>query len=230
MGGSCPLGPQTRLRGQGPPPPQPGRLHWPTVGATVPFHRPRMLRPGIQDLPGLGQAQRCPPFWGAVLRPWRFWVSHLLALQSWRHRESCPWSGSTRYWAQISVMRAAETNSHAPPPRSLLEHPQAQGCVTSPTSPLWDPPRGSESQGSGVRSDQTPAHRARLPTDPAEQSRDPGPNPQGHRLRPAPPCPAHQGRAHIRARSGPGCPRNPSSWVLPTSAWWGQGRGPPGPL
>lgn len=140
VGGSCPLAPQTRLRGQGPPPPQPGRLHWPTVGATVPFHRPRMLRPGIQDLPGPGQAQRCPPFWGAVLRPWRFWVSHLLALQSWRHRESCPWSGSTRYWAQISVMRAAETNSHAPPPRSLLEHPQAQGCVTSPTSPLWDPP------------------------------------------------------------------------------------------
>ena len=137
--GQLPSGTTDPTRGQGPPPPRPGRLHWPTVGATVPFHRSGMLRPGIQDLPGPGQAQRCPPFWGAVLGPWRFWASCLLALQSWRHRDSCPWSGSARYWAQISDEGSRDHLSR-PAPMQPARAPPGPGLCTSPTSPLWDPP------------------------------------------------------------------------------------------
>lgn len=77
-----------------------------------------------------------------------------------------------------------------------------------------------------MRSDQTLTHPA-----PAEQSRDPGPHPQVSRLRPAPPCPAHQDGAHIRAHSGPRAPQESQLLAPSYKCLVGQGRGPhPGPL
>lgn len=206
-----------------PPPPQPGRRPEPTVAVMVPFHRPRMLRPGVQDLPGPGRAQCCPPCWGAVLGPWRFWASHLLALQSWRHRDSCPSSGSARCWGSNLCDEGGRDISHPPPPHSLLEQPRPlQGGGTSPTSPLWDPPPGAL-RVRGLECAQIKPS----PTAPAEQSRDPGPHPQVSRLRPAPPCPAHQDGAHIRAHSGPRAPQE-SQLLAPSYKWLvGSGKGAP---
>ena len=98
-----------------PPPPRPGCLPWPTVGAMVPFHRPGMLRLGVQDLPGPGRTQRCPPCWEAVLGPRCFWASCLLALQSWRHRDSRPWTGSARCWGSNLCDEGGRDSSHPLP-------------------------------------------------------------------------------------------------------------------
>lgn len=154
------------------PPPRPGCLPWPTVGAMVPFHRPRMLRLGVQDLPGPGWTQRCPPCWGAVFGPWHFWVNHLLALQSQRHRDSRPWSGSARCWGSNLCDEGGRDSSHPPSPRGLLEHPRPhQGRGTSPMSALWDPPGALRVRGREC------AQIKPSPTAPAEESRDPGPRP-----------------------------------------------------